>query len=57
VADQDSRKVQAASFGAAAGVYERARPTYPAQAIDWLLPPGGRLGLIWNISTWFSTCV
>lgn len=30
---------QAGSFGAAADLYERARPTYPDEAIDWLLPP------------------
>jgi SAM-dependent methyltransferase len=29
--------VAAAGFGAAAAVYERARPSYPADAIDWLL--------------------
>lgn len=30
---------RATSFGAAADVYERSRPDYPAEAIDWLLPP------------------
>jgi SAM-dependent methyltransferase len=30
----------AASFGPVADVYERGRPTYPAAALDWLLPPG-----------------
>ena len=40
--DLERRRVQAASFGAVADVYERARPTYPAEAIDWLLPPGAR---------------
>jgi SAM-dependent methyltransferase len=34
------RDVQARSFGAAAAEYERGRPPYPAEAIDWLLPPG-----------------
>jgi SAM-dependent methyltransferase len=29
--------VAAAGFGAAAELYERARPTYPAEAIDWLV--------------------
>lgn len=38
--DYERRKVQAASFGAAAAVYERSRPSYPDEAIDWLLPPG-----------------
>lgn len=35
--DQQAR--QAASFGAAADAYERGRPSYPAAALDWLLPP------------------
>ncbi len=35
-------KIRAASFGAAADAYERARPSYPEAAIDWLLPPGAR---------------
>ena len=30
---------RARSFGAAAGEYERGRPPYPAEGIDWLLPP------------------
>jgi SAM-dependent methyltransferase len=29
---------QANSFGAVADVYERGRPSYPAEAIDWLIP-------------------
>jgi SAM-dependent methyltransferase len=33
---------QRTSFGGAAGLYERARPGYPASAVDWLLPPGVR---------------
>jgi SAM-dependent methyltransferase len=33
-------KARAASFGVAAPAYERGRPSYPAVAIDWLLPPG-----------------
>jgi SAM-dependent methyltransferase len=33
---------QAASFSAAAAAYERGRPSYPPEAIDWLLPPGAR---------------
>src|SRR5580693_9952897 len=33
---------QTNSFGAVAGVYERGRPPYPAEAIDWLLPPQAR---------------
>lgn len=37
-----SDPVQALSFGAAAGAYERGRPGYPDRAVDWLLPPGAR---------------
>jgi ubiquinone/menaquinone biosynthesis C-methylase UbiE len=33
--------VAAAGFGAAAEVYERARPSYPAEAIEWLLARTG----------------
>lgn len=33
---------QSRSFGAAAAAYERGRPSYPAAALDWLLPPGAR---------------
>jgi SAM-dependent methyltransferase len=32
----------ARSFDAAATVYARGRPGYPAGALDWLLPPGAR---------------
>jgi SAM-dependent methyltransferase len=31
---------QASSFGAAAEAYERGRPPYPPEAVDWLLPEG-----------------
>jgi ubiquinone/menaquinone biosynthesis C-methylase UbiE len=34
------KAVWARSFGAAADAYERARPSYPDEAVDWLLPPG-----------------
>ncbi len=30
------------SFGSAAAAYERGRPSYPPEAIDWLLPAGAR---------------
>jgi SAM-dependent methyltransferase len=30
------------SFGAQAAAYERGRPSYPPEAIDWLLPRGAR---------------
>lgn len=36
------RSIQANSFGAAAGAYERGRPSYPAEAVAWLMPPGAR---------------
>ena len=32
----------AASFDRAADVYERARPEYPSEAIDWLIPAGAK---------------
>ena len=32
----------ATSFGGAASTYERGRPPYPPEALDWLLPPGAR---------------
>lgn len=35
--DPDQHRAQAASFDRAADVYERSRPSYPADAIDWLL--------------------
>lgn len=36
--DADTRALQAASFGAAAEAYERGRPEYPQDAVDWLVP-------------------
>lgn len=33
---------RATSFGAVAETYERSRPSYPDEALDWLLPPGAR---------------
>jgi len=35
----ERHQVQARSFGAVADVYERGRPPYPEDAIDWLVPP------------------
>jgi SAM-dependent methyltransferase len=35
-----SRAQKAASFDRAADVYERGRPEYPADAVDWLIPAG-----------------
>ena len=34
------RRRQASSFGAVAAAYERGRPPYPPEAVDWLLPAG-----------------
>jgi hypothetical protein len=41
-AAEERLRARASSFGSAAGPYERGRPPYPADAIDWLLPPGAR---------------
>jgi SAM-dependent methyltransferase len=38
--DQEQRSARAKSFGAAASIYDRARPGYPDAAVDWLLPVG-----------------
>jgi ubiquinone/menaquinone biosynthesis C-methylase UbiE len=41
VPEEHAEKAERArSFGAAADAYERARPSYPDEAVDWLLPPG-----------------
>ncbi|GBG37132.1 class I SAM-dependent methyltransferase [Mycobacterium montefiorense] len=37
-----SRHDRSLSFGSAAAAYERGRPSYPPEAIDWLLPRGAR---------------
>jgi SAM-dependent methyltransferase len=34
----DPRQQRSLSFGAEAAAYERGRPSYPPEAIDWLLP-------------------
>jgi SAM-dependent methyltransferase len=39
---QATEVARARSFGALAEQYERARPGYPAEAVDWLVPPGAR---------------
>ncbi len=36
------RRTRAVSFGAGADIYERARPTYPDAAVDWLVPARAR---------------
>ena len=33
-----TRSARAKSFGAAASIYDRARPSYPDEAVDWLFP-------------------
>jgi SAM-dependent methyltransferase len=38
----ESRQERSLSFGSEAAAYERGRPSYPPEAIDWLLPPGAR---------------
>jgi SAM-dependent methyltransferase len=37
-----ARQRRSLSFGEEAAAYERGRPSYPPEAIDWLLPPGAR---------------
>lgn len=37
-----SRQQRSLSFGAEAAAYERGRPSYPPEAIDWLLPTNAR---------------
>lgn len=36
------RKERSLSFGSQAAAYERGRPSYPPEAVDWLLPDGAR---------------
>lgn len=38
----DPLQQRSLSFGAEAAAYERGRPSYPPDAIDWLLPRGAR---------------
>jgi SAM-dependent methyltransferase len=40
IVDVTDHAAHANSFGPAAEVYERGRPPYPPEALDWLLPPG-----------------
>jgi SAM-dependent methyltransferase len=42
VGDQTTAITRSLSFGAEAAAYERGRPSYPPEAIDWLLPRGAR---------------
>ena len=41
-AESDRRSL---SFGAEAAAYERGRPSYPPEAIDWLLAEDDSLGM------------
>ncbi|MFF8811371.1 class I SAM-dependent methyltransferase [Streptomyces pactum] len=41
-ADKQEKSRQAGSFGAAADAYERGRPPYPPEAVDWLVPGHAR---------------
>ncbi|WP_374157700.1 class I SAM-dependent methyltransferase [Mycobacterium sp. G7A2] len=38
----ETSRQRSLSFGAEAAAYERGRPSYPPEAIDWLLPDGAR---------------
>ncbi len=40
--DAEQQARNAASFGAVAATYDRARPSYPVEAVRWLLPPDAR---------------
>ncbi|HEX9174768.1 class I SAM-dependent methyltransferase [Mycobacterium sp.] len=40
--EQTAELARSLSFGAEAAAYERGRPSYPPEAIDWLLPGGAR---------------
>lgn len=42
VTDQSRKSMLAASFDRAADTYERSRPGYPGEAVDWLLESGPR---------------
>jgi SAM-dependent methyltransferase len=42
ITNVEDRDEHALSFGPAAAKYERGRPPYPADALDWLLPAGAR---------------
>lgn len=40
--DESRWRERAGSFGAAAGVYDRSRPSYPVEAVRWALPSDAR---------------
>lgn len=40
--DANAKALHATSFGAAPQAYDRGRPSYPDEALDWLLPDGAR---------------
>ena len=41
-APDGGRQQRSLSFGSQAAAYERGRPSYPPEAVDWLLPAGAR---------------
>ncbi|WP_418276392.1 class I SAM-dependent methyltransferase [Isoptericola jiangsuensis] len=41
--DPHSRTDRAAAFTRGAGVYARVRPSYPSEAVGWMVPPGARV--------------
>ncbi|AMC65813.1 methyltransferase [Mycobacterium tuberculosis variant africanum] len=43
-----SRRDMSLSFGSAVGAYERGRPSYPPEAIDWLLPAAAAACSTWE---------
>lgn len=45
MANAEELSPMAASFDRAADSYERARPEYPSEAVDWLLPAGAKIAL------------
>jgi SAM-dependent methyltransferase len=40
--EREQHEERRTAFGAAAAEYERARPTYPDAAVDWIVPAGAR---------------
>lgn len=43
--DEDRTAHQSLSFGGAVEEYERARPTYPPEAAEWMIPAGAKTAL------------
>jgi len=42
VTEETRQRQRSLSFGQEAAAYERGRPSYPPEAIDWLLPPAAK---------------